>query len=140
MVDSASNQETVHRAPSSPVWLAVYRDYNHEEGFCARASQGGFFVRRFGGDRHSVDTRMCDSEEVYCETVKSTAEVMWGLLNMLIRPRGVEVVYVPVLDKQRNVSSSERVWRIGSLAEDSNRDRVLQCLSPLLETLAGVKM
>lgn len=124
--------------PTSAVWLVVYRDYNHEEGFCARKATNGFFFRHFGGDRHSVNTNLCDAKELYCATASGSAKQLWALASTMHRPRGLEIVYLPVKEGVRDVGSSEVVWRVGS-APVEKKD-FLEQIASLLETLEDVRI
>lgn len=124
--------------PTSTVWLTVYRDYNHEEGFCVRKGANGFFFRHFGGDRHNVDTKICDAKELYCATVEETANQLWALVNTLARPRGLELVYIPITKSARNVTTSTEKWRVGSASVD--KEPFMNQTMPLLETLEVMRM
>jgi len=124
--------------PTSTVWLAVYRDYNHEEGVCVRKANNGFLFKHFGGDRHNVNVYLRDAAECF-SPAPTAATLLWSLINTLHKPRGLELVYVPHSESLKMVSSAPALFRIAS-AEISSMDAFIEQVGPLLDTLETVRM
>lgn len=124
--------------PQSAVSLVIYRDYNHEEGFAVRKSNNGFYFKHFGGDRHNMHVNMCDANETYSSPIENAVNHLWALVNMLNRPRGLELVYVPNRRDLKTISQAPTIWRIGMAA--SEKESFVTQMTLLFETLDYVKM
>lgn len=123
--------------PNSSVWLVVYRDYNHQEGFATRKANNGFYFKHFGGDRHNVNVFLKDAPEIYCSSSKAPLH-LWSLTNTLSRPRGLELVFMPQA-ADATLPSECTLWRVGSV-NIATKDEFLTQVTPLMETLESVKM
>lgn len=139
MANEDTARQVVVDAPTSSVWLVVYRDYNAEEGFCVRHADGGFYVKRFGGERTSASVCIHSSQEIYLRSAPTAVAQMWALVNGLHKEKGLEVVYIPIQENLRTASLSEATWRVGPANVDSRVLFVSQ-MQPLLETLGDVRM
>ena len=125
--------------PRSSVWLVVYRDYNHEEGIAVRKRNNGFGFRHFGGDRHNVNVSLVTATEIYCMTLKDAVAQLWALANVLSRPRGLELVYVPDGRISATIAQTSTVWRVGTATMETQEAFAAQ-MTPLLDTLESVRM